>query len=107
FIFLNSVLVVFSTDSLVRKNRKNVLILWGISAFFSLLSYFYNDTRFFMIFESLDLLSSAVLLSVLIYDILFYVFREKNITFDSILALLSVYMIIAILFALFYSFIIA
>jgi len=107
FIFLNSVLVVFSTDSKMGSQKRRIFLLWGFSAFFSLLSYFYAESRFFMFFETLDILSSAVLLIVLIYAILFHIFREKDIHFDSIFAVLSVYLIIAILFALFYSFIFA
>jgi voltage-gated potassium channel len=107
FIFLNSVLVVFSTDSRIVHHKKNIFILWGISAFFSMLSFIYAASKYFIIYETLDVLSSTVLLSMLIYCILYFIFREKEITIDSIFAVLSVYLIIAIMFALFYSFIFA
>jgi voltage-gated potassium channel len=104
FIFINSILVLFSTESRIGRHRKLLLVLWCFSAMFSFSSVVLQDSYYYMVFECLELLFTTIMLSLLIFDILYYVLKEREITIDSVFAALSVYLIIATLFALFYSF---
>jgi hypothetical protein len=104
FAFLNSIFVVFRSQGAQLKRRRFVLVLWGCVILFSLGDVLTAGGEYFRLFESLEIAATSLLMLCLIYEIMNYISQKGEVTLDSIFAALSVYLMLALFFALLYTF---
>jgi voltage-gated potassium channel len=104
-IFLNSIFVVFSTEEQHVLNSKWIYTLWFFAISFSMLAYIPALNRFEKIIFLCETMAGAALQIFLVYEILRYIFKTDDLTFDSIFATVSIYLMLALVFSMFYTYI--
>jgi voltage-gated potassium channel len=104
-LFLNSIFVVFSTNEKHSINVKLIYFVWFCSIGFALLGYIPSLSSFKNIIYLLETLSGAGLMGLLIYEIMRHLFKSTELTFDSIFASVSIYLMLALIFTMLYSFV--
>ncbi len=103
FVLLNSILVLLSANKSIRSLKFILIILWLGSVTFSFCSVFFSESDLIRYYDFLETFFSISLLAVMIISILLFIFRSTNVSFDSIFAAFTVYMMIGLFFAFLYT----
>ena len=102
FLLLNTLLVTLWANPGWRAGRSLVYGIWLVSLAGSLLALAPLPAQWHQLARTAELLASLPLLGLLAAGILLFVFRNRTLTVDGLVATVTVYLIIAIIFAMLY-----
>lgn len=102
FLLLNTLLVTLWANPNWRAGRSLVYGIWLVSLAGSLLALAPLPAHWHRLARTAELLASLPLLGLLAAGILLFVFRNRTLTMDGLFATVTVYLIIAIIFAMLY-----
>jgi hypothetical protein len=102
FLLLNTLLVTLWANPGWRGSRGVVYGIWLVSLAGSLLALAPLPAQWHHLARTAELLASLPLLGLLAVGILLFVFRNRTLTVDGLFATVTVYLIIAIVFAMLY-----
>jgi voltage-gated potassium channel len=103
FLLLNTLLVTLWANPRWRAGRGLVYGIWLVSLAGSLLALASLPAQWHHLARTAELLASLPLLGLLAAGILVFIFRNRTLTVDGLLATVTVYLIIAIIFATLYQ----
>jgi hypothetical protein len=101
---LNTVLVTLWANPQWRRIRTTVIVLWLVSLAGSLLAFVPQFVGSQRLARSLEVVSLVPICAVLVVGMLRFVFRKRVLTSDGIFATVAAYLLIALLFAQVYVF---
>jgi voltage-gated potassium channel len=102
FLLLNTLLVTLWANPSWRAGRGLVYGIWLVSLAGSLLALAPLPVQWHQLARTAELVTSLPLLGLLAAGILLFVFRNRTLTVDGLFATVTVYLIIAIIFATLY-----